>query len=256
MARVVRCPAGEAVMTNDEADVTRPQKRGRPRRLTLDQVIEAALAVGLERLTMAAVADHLGVGKAVLYGYVKGRDELLQLARAQKVRRHSFPADHGQPWAQWVLEYARALFEVLTANGQLLETWLDGGQSSLLEIDAAENWLRTLTRQGFSGEAALQLRRAVSHIVIGAAASAKRDRSLMMDGRQRGASARQAISSRPVDETRMLRQHVDLFAQEVSEDNWEFALYIFLKGVAAAPDTLELNGALSRDLFAEHGLPG
>jgi len=242
-------------MTNDTASIARPQKRGRPRRLTLDQVIEAALAVGLERLTMAAVADHLGVGKAVLYGYVKGRDELLQLARAQTARRHSFPTDTGQPWAQWVLEYARALFEVLTANGQLLETWLDGGQSSLLEIDAAEDWLRTLTRRGFSGEAALQLRRAMSHIVIGAAASAKRDHSMLMDGRQRGDSARRAIFARPIDETSMLRQHVDLFAQGVSKDNWEFALFILLQGVAAAADTLELNGALSRDLFAEYGFP-
>jgi len=231
-------------------------RRGRPRRLTLDQLIEAALAVGLHQLTMAAVADRLGVGKAVLYGYVGSRDELVQLAAAHAAAQHPFPEDRGQPWPQWILEYARALFEVMTMKGELLESWLTGGQSPVVEVDAAEMWLRVLTSRGFSGEEALQLRRAVSHLVIGAASSAKHDRSLRDGGRPRRISARQAVLSRPPEETLLLRQFVDVFAREVSAQNWEFALFLLLKGAIAERAALGLSDGDSRDVFAEFDVLG
>ena len=46
----------------------RSAKGGRPRRLKLDDVLEAALAIGAHKLTMAALSERLGVAKAVLYG--------------------------------------------------------------------------------------------------------------------------------------------------------------------------------------------
>jgi len=239
-------------MTATEASSrTPPARRGRPRRLELAQVIEAALAVGVRQLTMAAVAERLGVGKAVLYGYVGSRDELVQLATAHAASRHRFPTDEGQPWTLWVLEYARALFEAMTMEGDLFEAWLTARQSPMVEVDAAEMWLQVLTRRGFSGEAALQLRRAVSHLVIGAAAGMKHDRALLQKGRPRPSSAKQAVLSRPPEETALLRQFVDVFAREVDERSWEFALFLLLRGVAAGHEALELRDGDARDLFAE-----
>lgn len=220
---------------------TKGKARGRPRRLELDQIIEAALAVGLNRLTMAAVAEKLGVAKALLYGYVGGREELVQLAGTHAARRHRFPIDHGQPWSAWVLEYARALFEVMTMKGDLLESWLEGEQSALVEVDAAEMWLRALTSRGFTGEEALQLRRSVSHIVIGAAASSKRGQTLEAKGNPRSVSARKAVLDRPVEETELLRQFVDIFARDVTGTNWEFTLYLLLRGVVADREALRIR---------------
>lgn len=226
-------------------------RRGRPRRLELDQVIEAAFAIGLQQFTMAAVAERLGVGKAVLYGYVGSREELVQLATASASRRNRFPRDVGQSWTRWILEYSRALFELMTMEGQLLETWLSGGQSPLVEVDGAEMWLQALTSRGFSGEEALQLRRAVAHIVIGAAASMKRDRAWRAEGRPRGVSARKAVLGRPTEEMPLLSQFVDVFAREVTEHNWEFGLYLLLQGVTVAREALELCDGDSRSLFEE-----
>jgi AcrR family transcriptional regulator len=242
---VARTPAAKA----------QPARRGRPRRLELDEVIRAALAVGLHQLTMAAVANRLGVGPAVLYGYVGSRDELVQLATAHAAQRNRFPVDEGQPWSMWILEYARALFEVLTMEGQLLESWLVGGQSPVVEVDAAETWLQVLTSRGFTGEAALQLRRAVSHLVVGAAASLKHSRALEAKGQARPLSAKQAVLSRPPEETRLLRQFADVFAREMNEHNWEFSLFLLLKGAASERDALELRDGDSRDLFSEKAAP-
>ena len=224
-----------------ETNIPKPPRRGRPRRLELDQVIEAALTVGLQHLTMASVAKRLGVSKAVLYGYVESREELVQLASAHAARRHRFPSDYGQPWTMWVLEYARALFEVMTMDGQLLETWLSGNQSPIVEVDAAEGWLQALTSRGFSGEETLQLRRAVSNIVIGAAASMKREHALRKEGRPRSVSARKAVLARASKETTLLRQFVDIFAREMSEQSWEFGIYILLQGVSVAREALQIR---------------
>jgi AcrR family transcriptional regulator len=199
------------------------------------------LAIGLEKLTMAAVAERLGVAKAVLYGYVGSRDELIRLAGAHRLRQHRFPTDHGQPWSVWILEYARALFEVMTMEGQLLESWLGGIQSPMVEVDAAEAWLRALTRRGFSGAEALQLRAAVSHLVIGASASMKHDRALQAKGQPRPVSTRNAVLNRPPEEVLLLRQFVDVFAREITEDSWEFGLFLLLQGVTTAREALQLE---------------
>ncbi|EZP74390.1 Regulatory protein TetR [Sphingomonas paucimobilis] len=232
-----------------KVDTPRAPQRGRPRRLELEQVLKAALAVGLQQLTMSAVAERLGVAKAVLYGYVANREELVRLAAAFASRHHDFPSDEGQPWSTWVLEYARALFETMTMEGELLETWLNGGQSPFVEVDAGELWLSVLTRRGFSGDEALQLRRAVSHIVIGAAAAAKRDRNLRAEGRPRAAGVKKALLSRTPEEAPLLRQFLNVFSREVNEHNWEYGLFILLKGVTVARDALALENGDSRHPF-------
>jgi len=220
---------------------SRALKAGRPRRLQLIQVIDAALAIGLEGLTMAAVAQRLGVAKAVLYGYVGSRDELVRLSTAHASQQHRFPTDTGQSWSMWILEYSRALFELLSMDGQLFESWFSGSQSTKVEVDAAEMWLRVLTRCGFSGTEALQLRSAVSQLVIGAAVSMKHDRVLKKKGKPRSMRAKKAVLGRPPHETALLRQFVDVFAREVTEDNWEHGLYLLLRGVTAARAALRLD---------------
>lgn len=58
-------------------------KRGPKPRISLDQIIETAIALadadGLDAVTMQRVADRLGVTKMSLYRYAPGKDELLAL---------------------------------------------------------------------------------------------------------------------------------------------------------------------------------
>ena len=50
---------------------------GRPRALSVEQIVEAALADGLENVSMPSVADRLGVARSGLYRYVTDRDDLV-----------------------------------------------------------------------------------------------------------------------------------------------------------------------------------
>src|SRR5258708_11524452 len=64
--------------------------RGRPRQIDRERIVEAALDVGLESLTMRAVAERLGVHPSALNYHVSGRGELRR-AVASSVFRLALP---------------------------------------------------------------------------------------------------------------------------------------------------------------------
>ena len=53
---------------------------GRPRLLTHDEILEGAVELGLEGLTMKRLASHLNVGTATLYQYFDSRKTLMRAA--------------------------------------------------------------------------------------------------------------------------------------------------------------------------------
>ena len=142
---------------------------GRPRRLTTEQVLQAAVEIGLEQLTMSAVARRLGVSITVLYGYVSSRDELLRLAAAHASRRHRFPEGAGLSWPLYVTRYAASLFALLTSPGHSIAHYVTLGVGPSAEIDNAEAWMETLACKGFTAHEAHILQRQMGEIVLGGA---------------------------------------------------------------------------------------
>ena len=67
-------------------------------------IAQAASEVGLDRLTMKAVAAHLGVSVAGLYHHVQGREELGSWCEYPP-RKCPLPMDQGQGWTAWLLEW-------------------------------------------------------------------------------------------------------------------------------------------------------
>src|SRR5688572_24291859 len=65
--------------------------RGRKQRLTVDEVVDAAIAIadedGLEALSMRKVAERLGIGTMSLYTYVESKSQLVELMLDQVVGR-------------------------------------------------------------------------------------------------------------------------------------------------------------------------
>ena len=104
---------------NDEAVEARLPRRGPRPRLSVDALVEAAIAIadhdGLDAVKMRAVADRVGSSPMTLYTYVPGKAELLDLMldalyvampRAPWSRRQGWPAR-----LRVVAEANRALFE-------------------------------------------------------------------------------------------------------------------------------------------------
>ncbi|MEM9608078.1 MAG: TetR family transcriptional regulator [Actinomycetota bacterium] len=57
-----------------------PRRPGRKPSLTTEAIAEAVLAVGFDRVTVAAVAEQLGVSASGLYRYIEVRDDLIAIA--------------------------------------------------------------------------------------------------------------------------------------------------------------------------------
>ena len=212
---------------------TRRRQTGRPRILKLDQIIDVALQIGVDGLTMSKVAAALRVSKAVLYNYVANREELIHLAAGHAVLQHPFPRDEGQRWEDYVFEYARALLDFFVHHGQLISTYVQGDFGPLIQTEGAEMWLSVLTRQGFDGPEALKLQQSVDTVILGSALNWIHTQAAAQDGRTYAAQAYDALKRRGASELPLLEQHIDAFAAKGDYRRWEYAIELLIAGAAA-----------------------
>lgn len=144
---------------------------GRPRRLTLDRLLDTAIELGLADLNMKDLAASLDVGIATLYRYVKNRDELIRLAAGRRAIR-AMPADVGQPWQDIVRDYAASLFSSVGQDPGLLIGFLEARWGTAVELEFVDGFLGALRARGFAAGEALWLYRSMAKIVLGAAVAA------------------------------------------------------------------------------------
>jgi AcrR family transcriptional regulator len=141
---------------------------GRPRRLTLEAIVEAACEIGIDRIEMTALAERLGIGAATLYGYVQSRDHLVRLAAA-RLGRHERIVDRGQSWQDALREHAAITFEIYQAWPQLIGQMLNGTVSTHVESSSLESLLAILIDRGVDPADGLGLFYEVNQAVVGAA---------------------------------------------------------------------------------------
>lgn len=142
--------------------------RGRPRRLDLDRIVDAALEMGLSDLEMDAIAHKLGVGVGTLYGYVASRGELIELATRRMLERPLI-ADTGQSWQQVIEELAQTSFQAFTRERALLAELTKGGYETFVGKAFFMAMIDLLESRGFSRPVASDLYHEVGQVVLGAA---------------------------------------------------------------------------------------
>lgn len=140
---------------------------GRPRRLTLEAIVDAACRVGIEQLEMSLVAERLNTGVATLYGYVRGRDHLLELV-ADRMASQALADDFGGTWQEVLRGHAALCFEMFKFRPEMIGN-LIGGAKSDLEVDYAVNVMAMLEKRGLSREDAADIFVETNQAVIGAA---------------------------------------------------------------------------------------
>ena len=140
---------------------------GRPRRLTLDAIVDAACAVGIERLEMSSVAQQLNTGVATLYGYVSGRDHLLDLV-AERMASRAIADNYGGTWQEVLWGHAALCFAMFNSKPEMIGK-LIGGKKSDREVAYAANLIGMLEKRGLTREQAVDLYVESNQAVIGAA---------------------------------------------------------------------------------------
>ena len=127
-----------------------PRPVGRPPRISRQMIAEAAHELGLDGLTLRAVADHLDVSIAALYHHVSGKDDLMRLAAEYAAAAVPIPTDTGQHWAVWLQEWASYNHDIFLTRPALLAQYLDGAISMESIATNVDRILGVLVRQGFT----------------------------------------------------------------------------------------------------------
>jgi AcrR family transcriptional regulator len=164
-------------MANVEAASPGPRpKVGRPPRINRQMIAEAAHEIGLDGLTLKAVADHLDVSIAALYHHVTSKDDLMRVAAEYSAARVPLPQDRGQHWAVWLYQWAVYNRDVFLAQPGLLAQYLEGAISAEAIAGNVDVILGVLVRQGFSIRDANDAYELVTSCALGTAVATLRER--------------------------------------------------------------------------------
>ena len=166
----------------DPMGAVRP-KVGRPPRISRQMIAEAANEIGLEGLTLRAVADHLGVTIAALYHHVSGKDDLMRAAAEHSAATVPIPQDTGQHWAVWLQEWAAYNHDVFLAQPALLAQYLEGAIPMETIAVNVDRILGLLVRDGFTVLDANAAYEVVTACALGSAVIATRERAAIESGR-------------------------------------------------------------------------
>ncbi len=152
---------------------TQPSSKrlGRPPKVTPELIAKAALEIGLEHATVRKVAEHLGMSVPGLYYYVRTREELLAMAAAHGLGDLPLPADVGQPAIEWLLDYARFVYDALVAQPELIGQILAGTYNTIRMTQHLEGFFAVLVTRGYTVDEAYAANRHLTEAIIGAAAA-------------------------------------------------------------------------------------
>jgi AcrR family transcriptional regulator len=218
-----------------------PPTRGPRQRLTLEQVVAAAVEVaatqGIDELSMRKVAQHLGVGAMSLYTYVPGKDELFELMIDRAWAGRRLP-QRDLPWRAQVEFHAREAWRMYQEHPWLIRSNLWRMPLGPHVLDAQEDLYRAVALTGLPEATVSRVANLVESHVFGAARAAVTDTSV---------SARTGVTQDDYYESRssfwgtyytagrfptMTRiWEKGGFDEEYSDDTWEFGLRLLLDGV-------------------------
>jgi AcrR family transcriptional regulator len=134
--------------------VRHPERPGRRPSLSRQAIVDAAIALldesGVSGLSMRGVAQHLGAGVASLYGYVSGREELLELVFDELVGQVPLPTPDPARWREQIYEMLHGLRHVLMSHRDAALAGLGRIPTSPQTLAAAEVMVATLRLGGLS----------------------------------------------------------------------------------------------------------
>ncbi len=159
-----------------------PSPVGRPRLLTREAILDAALELGLEALTMKRLAAKLGTGAATLYQYFDNRDALLRAAALHAFQDMHLPCDTDQHWTEFARDHARIMQAVLVENPSAISHYVQADYGFEVQIEMVEHFLATMQRRSFSAEEGMVLLRGVTMASMSGAMEIIRERAFLARG--------------------------------------------------------------------------
>lgn len=141
------------------------RKRGRPRRIEQGDIVRAALEIGLDRLTMRAVAARLGVGLSSLYYHVDGVEELTKLASSAMMADFDLPPLSPDNWEHAARHAATALRDLFESTPGMLGHGFGDPRWGWVITQLNETACKNFVRAGFDPATAWLAVRSIADFV-------------------------------------------------------------------------------------------
>ena len=154
----------------DEPPPSQPARRGRPPRLTREEIVRAARAIlvrdGVAGLTMRRLAEAVGSAPMGLYHHVADKDELLLLVLEAEAAELPQPALPPAPRDR-IVAVARFLHEVLDARPWVLEAITPGDRFARKTLPLAEEIVAGFVACGLPLDDAARAYRSLFYLIAG-----------------------------------------------------------------------------------------
>ncbi|MFP1155482.1 TetR family transcriptional regulator [Mycobacterium sherrisii] len=185
--------------------------RGRPRRLNLDTIVDAATRFGIDRLTMKSLATELGVAVGTLYRYVGGRDGLLELVAARQLRAFH---DENQTWQDFVRAFAWSNYRVMMSNQTMLRLYIEGTLGPESQAELINSFLQGMAERGFGYRETLRIQLRLQSTAFGLIAHAAN----LAERRAKGRPPENAVAEFPTGAAEKLPYFVEALDEYLSID--------------------------------------
>jgi TetR/AcrR family tetracycline transcriptional repressor len=207
--------------------------RGRPPRISREQIVAAARSVAANDLTMQAVADVLDVSRKALHYYVGDREGLLTLLVLDQFERQlssvELPVD--DDWRVALRAYAVAFRDGLIQVGAATDFTRLGGLSTAAALALADRLLDALLTAGLDPDSARHGLTAASNIAQSAAQTVVAQTASGVHRHR--AQTSEALEREPDDTYPALRRVLASAEAEVhdAESQFEFELDLLVAGL-------------------------
>jgi len=186
---------------------------GRPRLLTHEEILEGAVELGLEGLTMKRLATHLNVGTATLYQYFDSRKTLMRAAAVYSLSDVHLPEDTGQHWSQLARDYVESLKTLLAENPSFIYSHQHSDYGFEVHFRLIEPFLASMNQRGFEPEAAMRVFNVIGMAAFGGAIETVRQREFEYQDETMPAVAKRQFERLDADKFPLLGQAFDVFIQ-------------------------------------------
>lgn len=196
-----------------------PAKRshGRPRLLTHEEILDGAVELGLEGLTMKRLADHLNVGTATLYQYYDSRKVLMRAAAVHSLSDVALPKDTGQHWSCLARDYVDSLKTLLAENPSFIYSHQHSDYGFEVHFRLIEPFLVSMKERGFKPAEAMDVFNIIGMAAFGGAIETVRHREFEFNDETMPVVAKRQFDRLDPDKFPLLGEAFTVFTQTPEE---------------------------------------
>ena len=206
------------------------ETRGRKRLLKRDDILNGALSIGLDNLTMKNLAEHLNVGTATLYQYFENRETLLMEAAEYSIRLLPFPDYRGQGWKELALEYTKNVQKILKQHPSFIHSHPVTDYGYKIHFTLTEKILTDLVSCGLNAKQAIKVAHIITMASYAGAVKAIRQERLPVEGADIRGYISEQFSEMDHEEFPILSENIDAFILS-AEDKIDLLLEVALANI-------------------------